>query len=133
MLEFYPQIKLVHIVCALLSGCLFFARGIGVLRAAHWPMALPVRMTSYAIDTALLTAALMLVSILPAAVFANGWLTMKLVLLATYIVLGSFALKRASSRRARALCFVAASLCFLCITAIARSHEPLGPSRIMIG
>jgi uncharacterized membrane protein SirB2 len=133
MIEFYPQIKLVHIVCALLSGGVFFARAIGVLRAARWPMALPTRMTSYAIDTALLTAALMLVSILPAAVFANGWLAVKLVLLAAYIVLGSFALKRASSRHARACCFAAAGSCFLCIAAIARSHDPLGPLRIMIG
>ena len=38
-------------------------------------MAAPVRYLSYAIDTVLLTAALMLLTILPGAMFANGWLT----------------------------------------------------------
>ena len=65
MIEFYPQIKYVpYAIVALLSGALFALRGV-----ACWPAragrALPVRWTSYAIDTALLTAALMLLTILP--------------------------------------------------------------------
>ena len=58
---------------------------------------------SYAIDTALLTAALMLLTILPGAMFANGWLAMKMVLLVVYVVLGTLALKRARSPRSRAV------------------------------
>ena len=57
-------------------------------------MAAPPRYLSYSIDSVLLTAALMLVTILPHAMYANGWLTVKLVLLVVYVVLGSFALKR---------------------------------------
>ena len=60
MIEFYPQIKQFHIFIAMLSGTLFALRGVGVLLAARWPMAMPVRIASYAIDTTLLTAALML-------------------------------------------------------------------------
>lgn len=127
MIEFYPQIRLVHIVAVLLSGSLFLLRGSGVLAGAHWPMALPVRLASYTIDTVLLTAALMLVAVLPSAVFANGWLAAKLVLLVVYIGLGTFALKRGRTPRVRAACFVLALAVFGAMLAIARAHHPLGP------
>ena len=81
MIEFYPQIKHAHIGFALLSGGLFAVRGLLLLLGMRWPNAAPVRYLSYTIDTALLTAALMLLTILPGALFANGWLTVKLVLL----------------------------------------------------
>lgn len=131
MIEFYPQIRMVHITCVVLSGVLFFLRGTGVLAGTRWPMALPVRLASYSIDTVLLTAALMLVTMLPGAVFANGWLTTKLVLLVVYVVLGSFALKRARTLRARQLYFVAASATYLFMFSIARAHDPLGVIRIL--
>ena len=127
MIEFYPQIRMVHIVAVLLSGAVFLLRGSGVLAGARWPMALPVRLASYTIDTVLLTAALMLVAVLPSAVFANGWLATKLVLLVVYIGLGTFALKRGRTPRARAVCFVLALAVFGCMLAIARAHHPLGP------
>lgn len=127
MIEFYPQIRMVHIVAVLLSGAVFLLRGSGVLAGARWPMALPVRLASYTIDTVLLTAALMLVAVLPSAVFANGWLATKLVLLLVYIGLGTFALKRGRTPRVRAVCFVLALAVFGCMLAIARAHHPLGP------
>lgn len=126
MIAFYPQIKQFHIFVALLSGTLFALRGAFALGGARWPLAAPVRWLSYAIDTALLTAALMLLTILPRAVFANGWLAVKLGLLVAYIVLGAFALRRARSRRARAACYLAALAVFLAIYATARAHHPLG-------
>ena len=95
MIEFYPQIRSVHILAVCLSGGLFALRGLGVLAGMRWPQAAAVRYLSYSIDTVLLTAALMLVTILPGALFANGWLTAKLVLLVVYVVLGVFALRRA--------------------------------------
>ena len=126
MIEFYPQIKMFHIAVALLSGGLFALRGAGVLAGMRWPHWLAVRWTSYAIDTSLLTAALMLLTVLPGAMFANGWLTAKLVLLVAYIVLGVFAIKRARTRVAKAGCYVAALATFGMVYAIARTHHPLG-------
>jgi uncharacterized membrane protein SirB2 len=132
MIEFYPQIRLLHITCVVLSGALFFLRGAGVLAGMHWPMRLPVRLASYSIDTALLTAALMLVTMLPGAVFANGWLTTKLMLLVVYIVLGSLALKRARTPRLGLLCFIAAAATYLFMFSIARVHDPLGIFRVIL-
>lgn len=127
MIEFYPQIRALHIALALGSGALFLLRGLlaqfGALRIAR---AAPVRYASYAIDTALLTAALMLLTILPSAVFANGWLVAKLVLLVAYVALGVFALRPGSSPRLRVACYVAALLVFAAIHSIARAHHPLG-------
>mgnify|MGYP003444531448 FL=1 len=132
MIEFYPQIRLLHITCVLLSGALFFLRGAGALAGARWPMRVPVRLACYTIDTVLLTAALMLVTMLPGAVFANGWLTAKLALLVVYVVLGSLALKRAGTPRARLLCFVAAAVTYLFMFSIARTHDPLGVFRMLL-
>ncbi len=126
MTEFYPQIRAVHIGAVLASGTLFVLRGVGVLAGARWPQATALRWLSYSIDTLLLTAALMLVSSLPAAVFANHWLTVKLILLAVYVVLGSLALKRARSRRTRAACFAAALVVYIAMLGIASTHQPLG-------
>jgi len=126
MIEFYPQIKHAHIGLALWSGLFFALRGAGSLAGMRWPYWAGVRLASYAIDTALLTAALMLLSILPAALYANGWLWAKLAMLAAYIALGVLALGRARTRGARAACYVAALLAFAAIYGIARAHHPWG-------
>ncbi len=127
MIEFYAQIKWVHIMAVLCSGSLFLLRGL--LVQAGKPgiaMAAPVRYLSYTIDTTLLTAALMLLTILPGALFANGWLTTKLVLLVAYVALGTFALKRGRTPRTRTICFLAALATYVAMYGIARMHSPFG-------
>lgn len=124
--EFYLAIKATHIGLVLASGSLFALRGLGVLLGSATAMRAPARRLSYAIDTALLTAAVLLLAILHLNPFTTPWLAAKLVLLVAYIVLGSLALKRARSRPHRALAFCAALLCFAAIYAIARRHDPLG-------
>lgn len=127
MFDFYPQIKAVHIACVLLSGALFALRGllvqVGHAGAAQWA---PLRYLSYTIDTTLLTAALMLLTLLPGAYFANGWLTVKLLLVVAYVVLGSLALKRARTPAARRIFLAAALAAYVFILGIARMHHPLG-------
>ena len=126
MIEFYLQIKYFHVFVALLSGAIFAVRGAFLLGGANWPQALPVKWLSYAVDTALLTAALMLLTILPWAMFGNGWLLVKLALIVAYVVLGVFALRPGRTRRTRALCYVAALRVFGAVYSIARAHHPLG-------
>ena len=127
MIEFYAQIKWVHVAAVFASGGLFLLRGL-LLQAGQQrvAMAAPVRWLSYGIDTMLLTAALMLLTILPHAIYANGWLTAKLVLLVVYVVLGTFALKRGRTPRVRLACYLAALLVFGFMLTIARAHHPLG-------
>ena len=127
MIEFYAQIKAVHVAAVLASGGLFLLRGlllqVGQQRLA---MAGPVRYLSYSVDTVLLTAALMLLTVLPHAMFANGWLAAKLVLVVVYVVLGTFALKRGRTPRVRLACYLLALLVFGFVLTIARAHHPLG-------
>lgn len=127
MIEFYPQIKWVHIAAVLVSGAIFLLRGLLVQAGKQdIAMATPVRYLSYSIDTVLLTAALMLVTILPSAMFANGWLTTKIVLVVVYVGLGTFALKRGRTPRVRVACYLAALLTYVTIIGIALAHSPLG-------
>jgi len=134
VLEYYAQIKLVHIVAVLTSGSLFALRGLLLqLGAGGFAMSWPLRFASYAIDTVLLTAALMLFTILPHAMFANGWLALKLLLLPVYVVLGSFALKRGRTARLRGVCWLAALAVYAAMLGIARAHHPLGWLRLIGG
>lgn len=126
MIEFYSQIKHTHIALAMISGTLFALRGAGVLAGMRWPQWTTVRLASYTIDTGLLTAAMMLLAILPREMYANGWLATKLILLVTYIALGVFALRRARTRIAQAGFYIAALAIFAMIYSIARTHHPLG-------
>ena len=127
LMAFYPQIKWVHIAAVSASGTLFALRG-ALVQAGHprWAMAAPMRYLSYSVDTVLLTAALMLLTILPGAMFANGWLNTKLVLVVVYVVLGTFALRRGRTPRVRLACWLGALLVFATIIGIALAHHPLG-------
>lgn len=126
MIEFYPEIKWIHIAAVLSSGGLFALRGTVMLAGARWHMAAPLRYLSYTIDTVLLTAALMLATILHQYPFVNGWLTTKVLLLVVYVVLGSLALKRGATRATRATAFVAAVLVYGFIISVARAHDARG-------
>lgn len=124
--ELYPSIKQTHIALVIVSGSLFAIRGVAVLLGFTAAMGPPVRYLSYAIDTVLLTTALLLLMALRLNPFTTPWLAAKLTLLLCYIVCGSLALKRARTRPRRALAFGAALLCFAMMLLIARSHDPLG-------
>lgn len=127
MIEFYAQIKWVHVAAVLCSGAIFLLRGLLVQAGRqNIAMAAPVRYLSYSVDTVLLTAALMLLTILPGAMFTNGWLTTKIVLLVAYVGLGTFALNRGRTPKVRAACYVAALLVYVTIIGIALAHHPQG-------
>lgn len=126
MVEFYPQIKQVHVAMVLASVTLFALRGAGMLAGMQWPRMAPVRWASYAIDTTLLTAALMLLAILPWMVFSNGWLVTKIVLLVVYIVVGIQALRPGRPRMQRLAWYVGALLVFGYMYSVARAHHPAG-------
>ncbi|MDO5609453.1 MAG: SirB2 family protein [Pseudomonadota bacterium] len=126
MIEFYPQIKSAHIHLVLLSISLFALRGGFALFGARWPRLALLRYTSYTIDAFLLTFGVMLITMLPGAVFANGWLWLKLALVAVYIVLGICAMRERLPRWQRSALYLAALLVVVWAWGIARLHHPLG-------
>ena len=126
MEAFYLEIRAVHIAAVLTSGALFLMRALGWnLGGARWAMAGPLRYLSWTVDTVLLTAALMLMTIIHQDPVRHGWLTMKLSLLVVYIVLGYYAL-RAQRGTGRWVCLIGAVLVFGYIYTVARAHHPLG-------
>jgi uncharacterized membrane protein SirB2 len=133
MMDFYPQFRTMHIIAVIGSGSLFFLRGVAIQHGGRWALAAEIRYLSYAIDILLLISALLLVTMLPSTVFANGWLAAKVTLLVIYIGLGSYALKRGRTQQVRLSCFVAALAVFAGMLVIARTHDPLGPLRILLG
>lgn len=131
MTAHYLQIKWLHIACVIASGSLFAARGAMML--AGWRVAnhAVLRYLSYAIDTTLLTAALMLVAIVHQYPFVQAWLTVKVLLLAAYVALGVLALRRGRTRRRRAGFFLAALAVFGFIVSVAVAHSPYGVFALM--
>ena len=126
MIAYYAQVKWMHIAAVIVSGGLFALRGALVQAGrAEFARLAPLRWLSWGIDTVLLTAALMLATMLPDGFFANGWLLAKIVLLVVYIGLGTAAIK--ATRRARgAAAYAGALSVFALIVGIARAHHPLG-------
>ena len=126
MEQYYLEIRAVHIGAIILSGALLLLRGVlHNLLSASWVMAWPIRALSYTIDTVLLTAAVMLMAIVRQVPFVDSWLTMKVMLVLVYIVLGYMAL-RGATKRARWASLGAAALVYGFIITIARAHNPLG-------
>ncbi|MCC6867407.1 MAG: SirB2 family protein [Burkholderiales bacterium] len=129
--ELYPSVKAMHVGLVVTSGTLFLVRGIGVLFGSALPTSRPMRRLQQVVDTVLLLAALLLLAILGLNPVTTPWLATKLTLLVAYIVLGIVALHGPPSRAARALAFVGALACFALMYVIARTHDPLGPLRLL--
>jgi uncharacterized membrane protein SirB2 len=123
----YPALKSAHMALAGVSVGLFTARGLGVQWRATWPLRAGVRRVSVLIDSLLLAAGGALWAMLDLSLVHAPWLLAKLVLIVAYIVLGSFALKRARTPLGRALAFAGALACVMAIAATALTHDVLGP------
>jgi uncharacterized membrane protein SirB2 len=126
MTEYYLVLRNVHIACAILTITLFVLRGSLMLANSAWQQNVVLRYLPHAVDTVLLTTALMLTTVIQQYPFAVGWLTAKVVLLVAYIVLGSIALKRGRTRQVRVVAFVAALATVAFLASVARAHHPLG-------
>jgi uncharacterized membrane protein SirB2 len=126
MIEYYLPLRHTHIACAIHTVTLFALRGGLMLANSPWQQNVVLRYLPHAVDTVLLTTALMLTSVIRQYPFATGWLTMKVVLLVAYVVLGSIALRRGRSRRTRIAAFAAALLTVGFLLTVARAHDPLG-------
>lgn len=122
----YLIVKQVHVASVILSFALFLFRGGLMFAGSRWLQHPVLRITPHVVDTILLTTALWLMSLLHQYPFVHHWLTVKVVLLVVYIVLGSFALKRGRSMMQRTVFFVLAVLTYLYIVSVARAHHPMG-------
>lgn len=126
MLEFYPEIRAMHIAAVLISGMLFALRGLGLMLKMKWPRIAPIRYLTYTVDTVLLSAAIMLVLTIEQYPFIHGWLTVKVFLLVIYVFLGVMAFSETRPPRARFTFWLTAVFVYAFIISVAKSHNPWG-------
>mgnify|MGYP003606480667 CR=1 FL=1 len=123
---FYLHVKTIHHTSIALSLLLFTARWLGVLARAHWPLKRPVRMARRAVLTDLLTAGVGLWVQGGCRPWLSPWLGTKLGLLVVYVLLGSWALKRAHTPAGHALEGVLALATAAQMVGVAIHHHPSG-------
>ena len=117
-------LKAVHVGSAVLSITGFVLRGVWMQQDSPLLRARVTRVLPHVVDTVLLLSALALALRIAQYPFVHAWLTAKVLALLAYIVLGSFALKRGRTRRARNIAFAAALGVFLYIVAVAIARSP---------
>jgi uncharacterized membrane protein SirB2 len=131
--EHYLTLRQLHIGFVTASGTLFAARAFATLAGAAWPGTLPARAASWVIDSGLLGAGALLWAALQVNPLVQTWLGAKLLLLLLYIGLGTMALRRARTTKARLAWTLAALACFGWIVATAAAHHPRGPLQALSG
>jgi uncharacterized membrane protein SirB2 len=126
VVNYYSGIKTLHIACVLLSGTLFAVRGGLMMSASPHANHKALKRLSVVIDTSLLASALISTAIIHQYPFVQAWLTVKVLLLPIYIVLGVFALRRGKTRSSRTVFFLAALTVYGLIISVAVTHDPYG-------
>ncbi len=127
LIDHHATLHQVHVGSVIVSGTLFAARALALLARARWPLALPARAASWAVDSALLAAGVLLWAALRIDLLPPPWLATKLALLVAYVVLGTLALRHARTPAARIGWTLAALACFGFIVTVALARDPLGP------
>lgn len=122
----YLAVKYLHVLSVALSLTGFFLRGILMMRdspllAARW-----VRVLPHINDTVLLIAAFSLAAMSGQYPFVADWVTAKVFGIIAYIILGTLALRAASTRSMRIACWLASMAVFGWIVSVALTRQPLG-------
>jgi len=97
-----------------------------MLRDSAWLHHKVVRVLPHMVDSVLLITAILLTLLIDQYPFLQTWLTVKVLLLIAYIVLGTIALKRGKTKTVRTSAFLGALLLFGFIYSVARTHQPFG-------
>lgn len=115
----------IHVTSVILSISFFAVRGLWMMMDSPLLQKKLIKILPHVIDTVLLVSAIVLTMLIGQYPFVQSWLTVKVIALIVYIVLGIFAL-RASRFGIRMAAFVAAVSTFGFIVSVAYYHHPLG-------
>jgi uncharacterized membrane protein SirB2 len=121
----YFALKHIHVASVGLSYLLFFVRGVWMMRGSPLLTHRAVKIVPHVVDTVLLLSAIALAVMIRQYPFSTPWLTAKVIGLVAYIVLGMLALRRAPTKQARIIAWIAAQMVFLYIVAVAITKDPL--------
>jgi len=114
-------IKSIHVICALLSISGFIYRGILKLTSPEKLAQKWLKITPHIIDTVLLASAIYLVFAMQYYPSLFNWVTVKIIALVLYIVLGLFTLRFCKTRTGIIISFTLAISMFTYIVFVART------------
>lgn len=113
-----------HAGFAMLTFALFAVRGVLMMLDSKLLQNKIVRILPHIVDTCLLATAIYLTTLIGQYPFTADWLTVKLLGLIAYIVLGTIALRRGKTKTIRIAAFGASLLVLGYIFAVAHSRVP---------
>jgi len=116
--------KDIHITCVILTWLLFVVRGIWMLRDSPLLRKKLTRRIPPVVDTVLLVSAIVQAVNTHQYPITHAWLTVKLIAVLLYIVLGMVALTYGSTKRIRIVAWIGAQICFFYVVAVALTRNP---------
>ena len=119
----YSVVKLVHLICVVISLSGFFARGVGHLMGANWMSLKWVKVSPHVVDTLLLVSGVGLIMITHQYPGETLWISVKLGLVLIYILLGVVAFRLTRNRVQMICAWVAALAIVMLILMIAGTHQ----------
>lgn len=120
------ELKFIHVATVLISIVLFSLRAFSKMCGGELYKTRIFRVAPHINDTLLLVSALALMIVLGRYPFVESWLTVKVLLLLAYILLGMVFMKLAKTRKQQIVWYSAALLCYLFIISVAVTQSPLG-------
>lgn len=124
MMPDYVTLKALHIGFAAVSFSIFLLRAAWTFYGSAQLQWRWVQVAPHVIDSLFMASGIALAITIHQYPFVNGWLTAKIFALFAYILLGSLALKRASSAQGRRIALIAAFIVFAYIVGVAIAHDP---------
>lgn len=122
----YLPVRTFHETCVALSVTGFLIRGGASLCGARWVQGRAAKTLPHVVDTALLTSAMVLITILKLNPFTAPWLVAKMSGLVVYVALGVVALRPILPRPVRLLAWLGALAVVGWIISVAFTKSPLG-------
>jgi uncharacterized membrane protein SirB2 len=122
--EHYLLVRAVHVAAVSISVPLLVVRAVIGIRTSPERVPRVLRILPHIVDTALLTSAVLLSVILQQYPFVAPWITAKVLALVAYVGIGTVAVKRGRTPRARSIALVLAVIVAGYIVLTALYHDP---------
>lgn len=119
----YLLLKNLHTIAAAVTITGFVLRGYWMVTASNRLQDRITRVAPHIVDTIFLLSGVAMLLMLSMNPFVHAWLLAKFAGLIAYVVLGSVAIRRGSTRRIRIVAFVAAVSVFAYIVGVAISKS----------
>ena len=120
----FATIKIIHIICMILSYILFSLRGIWMIQGSSLLRLKWVKVLPHVIDTILLTSAITLVAMIQQYPGFNIWISVKIGALLLYILLGMMAFRFGKTRKIKIISWILAQIVFFYIVLVALTKNP---------